>query len=103
MIARATVTLGDAFAVLPQISMICLDLETSLTNHSDHGVDKTKGISPIRSDYREAWSSWIKEHNDSDSIFLALVQEKRRYAAANEMIVDNRDILSNLKDTINAN
>ena len=101
MIARAAANLDDRFAVLPQISMICLDLETSLTNHPVHGVDKSKGISPIRANYHAAWGSWVNENKDADSVFLPLIQETRRYAAAKEMVVSHLDVRENLKDAVN--
>lgn len=97
MIARAEKALGDRFAILPHISMICLDLETSLTNHPEHGVDKVKGISPVRANYRDSWSAWLTNGAAARPVFLPFPQELRRYAAADEMVVDNKNIMLNLE------
>lgn len=93
LIERATRCLGEGFAALPLITMICLDLETSLTNHRTHGVDKAKGISPIRAEYRDGWTAWLKANTDETSYFLPFPQKMRRYPAAQEMIVSHEDVL----------
>ena len=87
MIARAKKTLGGAFAEFEQIGMICLDLETSLTNHSQHGVDKVKGVSPIRKKYRDSWMKWHEENLTKGSAFLDFPLKERRYSADREMQV----------------
>ena len=97
MIARAEKALGDRFAVLPHLAMICLDLETSLTNHPEHGVDKVKGISPVRANYRDGWSAWLADKATAEPVFLPFPQGSRRYAAADEMAVNDKDIMLNLE------
>jgi len=101
MIARANACLGDRFAILPQISMICLDLETSLTNHPTFGLDKSAGISPIRANYRNSFTSWLDNNAGTGPLFLPFPQESRRYAAAKEMVVSYSDVRENLKDAVN--
>lgn len=87
MIARAKKVLGDEFVEFETIGMICLDLETSLTNHSEHGVDKVNGISPIRKNYRDDWVRWHNECLNKDTAYLDFPLKKRRYAAGLEMQV----------------
>lgn len=98
MIARAKKALGDSFAEFESIGMICLDLETSLTNHSEHGVDKVNGISPIRKNYRD---SWVSFHNENvGSYYLSFPQENRKYDAGLEMQVpfsDQVDVVQDIK------
>ncbi|RVV97191.1 glycosyltransferase family 2 protein [Mesobaculum littorinae] len=97
MISRATQLLGDDFASMKQITMICLDLETSLTNHPEHGVDKVRGISPIRSQYRDSWTNWQKTEMNESNSYLEFPQKVRRYKAADEMVPSLRSINENLQ------
>ncbi|MDM7458512.1 MAG: glycosyltransferase family 2 protein [Paracoccus sp. (in: a-proteobacteria)] len=96
MIARAMATLGDRFGVVPQIAMICQDLETSLTNHPEHGVNKQTGISPVRTNYRAAYIAWLDRVSSDDPVYLEFPQHSRRYDAADEMVVPFHDIMANL-------
>ena len=93
MIARAKKILGDSFVEFKQIGMICLDLETSLTNHSQHGVDKVKGVSPIRKKYRDSWMKWHEECLVDENAFLDFPLKERRYSADKEMQVAYFDSL----------
>lgn len=97
MIARAKKTLGDSFVEFKEIGMICLDLETSLTNHAEHGVDKVNGVSPIRRNYRDSWMKW---HNDNllyGTGKLDFPQVERRYQAHDDMVVDYQKQLQIIK------
>ncbi|WP_297772757.1 glycosyltransferase family 2 protein [uncultured Roseovarius sp.] len=100
MIARAELLLGDAFVTLPQISMICLDLETSLTNHPEHGVDKVRGVSPIRGDYRDSWAAWHQDKMTPQNAYLDFPQKDRRYKAADEMVVSWQNQMANLSNEL---
>lgn len=91
MIARTQGLLGDGFTPLQQIGMICLDLETSLTNHPEHGVHKTDGVSPIRAAYRDSWTHWHKTKMKEGNAYLPFPQERRRYDAGQQMIVPFAD------------
>ena len=96
MIARAQTVLGDGFRELRQVGMICLDLEMSLTNHAEHGVDRTKGISPVRVAYRGSWREWHATNLPGSLAYLGFPQTERRYDAADSMIVDLEAVRSNL-------
>lgn len=96
MIARTEGFLGDRFGVLEQISMICLDLETSLTNHAAHGVDKVTGISPIRANYRSAWTDWHNTELSKSDRFVNFPLIERLFDAAPEMTVPVEDAKKNL-------
>lgn len=91
MIARTQGLLGEGFESLQQIGMICLDLETSLTNHPDHGVHKTDGVSPIRANYRDSWTLWHKTKMKDANAYLPFPQESRRYDAGEPMVVPYAD------------
>lgn len=93
MIARVKSLLGDRFSEFKTIGMICLDLETSLTNHSEHGVDKVSGISPIRKQYRDNWMGWHKDHLDEKNAYLDFPLKNRRYEADKRMVVDYDDVV----------
>lgn len=96
MIERANGLLAGNLKNIRQIGMICLDLETSLTNHPKHGVHKTEGISPIRAQYRESWSNWQKNVMTAENAFLSFPQENRRYSASPEMVVEKEFIQRNM-------
>lgn len=96
MISRAQHLLGDDFGEVKQISMVCLDLETSLTNHPEHGVHKVNGVSPIRANYRDFWMQWHKQNMNDKNAKLDFPQQNRRYDAAPEMVVPLPDIEKNL-------
>ncbi|MCX7568337.1 glycosyltransferase family 2 protein [Sulfitobacter sp. F26169L] len=96
LIGRTVSVLGERFDVLKQVSMICLDLETSLTNHAVHGVNKVSGISPIRANYRDAWVQWHKTELPKGNTFLDFPLAKRKFDAALEMTVPVTDALANL-------
>lgn len=96
MVARAKLLLGDAYVDLPMISMVCLDLESSLTNHTEFGVSKTTGISPIRANFRDAWDNWHKSTVAGTGLYMPFPLAERRYAAPAEMIVPLADVEGNL-------
>lgn len=96
MIYRAEKVLGDNFGVVQKIVMICLDLETSLTNHAVQGIDKEKGISSVRASYRDSWMEWLQNTKEFENCYLAFPQQQRRYTASLEMVVSPEDVASNL-------
>ncbi|NOG31624.1 glycosyltransferase [Halomonas sp. TBZ9] len=97
MIARAEKLLGNEFKNFKQIGMICLDLETSLTNHPDHGIRSNNGgLSNSRKTYRDSWVCWHKNSLNIDNAYLDFPLKKRRYTAEAEMQVPNCDVLSNV-------
>ena len=96
MIARAELLLGDDFVVLPQISMFCLDLESSLTNHPDYGVRSSSGtMSPTRQTYRTAWGTW-HQNADAGDLRFDIYGSGGRYDIPAEMSVSASDICVNI-------
>jgi hypothetical protein len=89
MIARAEALLGAQFTTIRQIGMICLDHAASLTNHAKFGVNTVAGFSPHRAAYRDAWSAWHRDRMTPRNAYLAFPQKRRRYKAAEEMVVTN--------------
>jgi glycosyltransferase involved in cell wall biosynthesis len=97
MIARAERLAGKTFRTVPILSMLCLDVATSLTNHPELGVDRSTGMSPVRRAYRDSWVAWHDAHDDAE-MRLPFPQDARRYRAPDQMIVSP----SNLRETLSA-
>lgn len=98
MIARAEKLLGSEFKNFQQIGMICLDLETSLTNHPDHGIRSNNGgLSTTRKEYRASWLNWQDEQLDFDSAYLSFPLLVPRYKADSSMRVDHTTVINNLE------
>ena len=55
----------------PFVSMLCLDLETNLTNHPTFGIDKKTGVKGPRLEYKDSWKRWHKSL-DSTNVKLSL-------------------------------
>jgi glycosyltransferase involved in cell wall biosynthesis len=92
LIERARISFGPKFQTVKLVTMICLDIEGSLTNHPTHGVRPNGGgLSPIRSSYREHWMQWHKSI-DSQSSYLDFPHSKRRFSAPKDMLVESSDI-----------
>lgn len=80
MISRTKRILGDEFRSIPQIGMLCLSMETSLTNHVDFGIRTAAGgLSPIRAAYVSAWT---KEHETRpiDQLYMPFPNANSPYA-----------------------
>jgi len=67
IMGRSIALLGDEFRNINIISMLCLDLDSSLTNHPTLGVDRSTGPSQPRMDYSKAWQKWHSSFADSPS------------------------------------
>lgn len=97
MIARAEAVLGKKFGISRQIGMICLDLETSLTNDPVHGIrSNAGGLSDSRLNYRNSWQHWHKANLPTEPAYLDFPLKQRRYEAAPEMVIAHADQLLNL-------
>lgn len=101
LVARARVLIGDEFAKLPQISMICLNLKDSLTNDSVNGVHPVKGLSQSRQDYVAAYRLWhqaLGEEGGAGSklAFPPPPAQPRPFAAPEAMTVPGEVIRRNL-------
>ena len=97
MIMRAETVLGNRFGVVQQISMICLELPGSLTNDPLTGIRTETGLSPVRANYRNAWTTWLQGRSAGAHVHLDFPQKDRRYDAAPEMVVPWHDQLTNLQ------
>jgi len=87
LIARARIAFGEKFAVIRRMGIFCLDDEGSLTNHPEHGVSKTSGMSPIRKDYRDSWVEWHKTLTP-ETAYLDFSPGNRQFHADKRMIVE---------------
>lgn len=99
MIGRAMAFYGGQFAQLKQIGMICLDLETSLTNDPIHGIRANNGkLAESRKSYRKGWEIWHKQNLPQSNPYLAFPQKDRRYQAMAAMIVPYEHQLLNMQN-----
>lgn len=92
LISRTQALIGDEFIKFPQISMLCMNLEGSLTNNATHGVDRTVGPSQVRRDYGAAWTEWHKTLKESKGenarlTFPPLGDDVRPFAAPDAALV----------------
>jgi hypothetical protein len=95
LIHRAQMLLGENFVTYEIVSMLCLDLDTSLTNDPEFGVSRTSGLSDTRRNYKEAWSNWHETGGPQD-IYMGFPQTPRKYETPAKMIVPDEDILRSL-------
>lgn len=86
---------GNNVRRIEHISLFCLDLETSLTNHPRHGIPKAKGSSPIRAQYRKAFSKWHMRIREDDAK-IPFPDSHRYYAIPAAMKVPDAAIRQNL-------
>lgn len=96
MIARAEKIIGTKFKRIDNLGMFCLDLETSLTNHPEHGVSKVNGISPTRKEFRDSYLNWHR-HIDESNCLIPFPHEKRLYTAPEAMMVPVDYVYKNIK------
>ncbi len=84
-IARARIALGSDLVESRTVTMLCLDHEASLTNHPEHGVSKSSGISKVRADYVAAWREWHGTLAGND-VYLSFPHLDRKFEAPPEML-----------------
>ena len=94
LIERARTILGDRFETYDILSMICLDLATSLTNDPTYGVSKITGVSETRIFYREQWQQWHKTVS-KESAYLDFPPVDRRFKAPPEAL-NGSDVIEKL-------
>ena len=80
IISRARILLGDRFLDFPKISMLCLDLESNLTNDPITGIRTSTGLSSVRKGYKDAWSESHKIIRPSDC-FMSFPSIAHRYGS----------------------
>lgn len=95
MISRTRALLKSEFKDLNEIGMLCLDLETSLTNDPNTGIKTSTGLSDSRRTYKQSWTALHKNLTEK-AAYLDFPQKTRRYQAAAEMVVTEEAILANL-------
>jgi hypothetical protein len=86
MIARAELACGARFVRLPQLAMLCLDSEGSLTNDPVHGVSKLHGMSQARAYYCDQWTLWHRGLKPRDA-YLAFPPAARPFPAPDAAVV----------------
>lgn len=97
MINRATKCFGDGFSHLKQIGMICLDLDTSLTNDPVEGISSNNGrLSASRQNYKNSWKNLHDKELAQESLYIAFPQVERIYSAPSEMVVPYSDQVANM-------
>ena len=89
MLTRAATVLGSELPDLRQVTMLCLDLDSSLTNDAEMGV-RGGVMSAIRAAYMDSFRTWLKNRGPEQPAYLAFPAPERRYAADARMIVDYR-------------
>lgn len=98
LISRARKLLDKQFAAFQFSCLFALDHENSLTNHPEHGVSKTSGISTIRQNYRKAWMKWHKDLRLVNA-YMNFPPESQKYKVPEEMKVPLEAIKENLKNS----
>ncbi|MBN1607790.1 MAG: FkbM family methyltransferase [Polyangiaceae bacterium] len=95
LIARAERVLGSGVVHLNQLGRLCLDAEGSLSNDPVYGVDKLRGASPTRLEYRTAWQAWHESLAYGEG-YLPFPQHRRVFAAPEVALVPLSSVLANL-------
>jgi glycosyltransferase involved in cell wall biosynthesis len=89
LIERARTILGPAFQTVNLVTMICLDIAGTLTNHPEHGIKANGGgLSTTRLEYKEKWQQWHKSLHVGNA-YLDFPQIKRNFDAPEIMLVDS--------------
>lgn len=83
----------DSIFYSKNISMVCLDIETSLTNSREAGISKGNGLSEIRKNYKKAFQSW---HESADDLYMEFPLNQRKFKAPENMVVNYNSVVENL-------
>ncbi|MDM7459431.1 MAG: glycosyltransferase family 2 protein [Paracoccus sp. (in: a-proteobacteria)] len=88
MIERARKILGSGFQDFDIFAMLCLNLQTSLTNHPEFGLRTVSGISDVRKEYNRRWREW---HQNTPAESLKMIDPfgQRPFEAPAEILVRN--------------
>ena len=99
MVRRAELALGPAARDAPILGLICLDQQTSLTNHPEHGVWAREGAAPptIRKNYRRHYLGW-HARIDPAGAYLPFPHAPRRFEAPPAMLNDPATVDLLLRD-----
>ncbi|MDO5611753.1 MAG: glycosyltransferase family 2 protein [Paracoccus sp. (in: a-proteobacteria)] len=58
LMSRTETLIGDEFTRLSLIAMFAIEMEGSLTNHPESGINPETGLSQTRKDYAAGWRQW---------------------------------------------
>lgn len=98
LISRTQALIGEEYKRLPLISMLCMNLEGSLTNNPQYGVTRNAGPSAVRVAYGNAWRAWHKTLAVAPESARPLAfpsEETRSFAADEQALVPRAAILRN--------
>ncbi|MDM7459642.1 MAG: glycosyltransferase family 2 protein [Paracoccus sp. (in: a-proteobacteria)] len=88
MIERARKIFGSGFKDFDIFSMLCLNLQTSLTNHPEFGLRTVSGISDVRKEYNRRWRDW-HQNTPVESLKMIHPFGQRPFEAPAEILVTN--------------
>ena len=95
LLGRMEIILGDDLLKHNFVTMVCQDIEGSLTNNPTTGVRVGgKGLSPVRKAYQAAYREWHKELADSGdkNCKLDMIGERRPFLVPDEMSVPKSNL-----------
>ena len=106
LLRRVSLRLGSGLCEVQKIIMVCLYAEGSLTNNQEHGVTLLEGVSPVREQYKRAWSRWHKECKNK-KLYLPFPNRDREFDAPESMLVPDETVneianLASFEDVIEA-
>ncbi len=91
---------NHAYKEVDIFSMICLEVQSSLTNHPEFGISKTTGLSPARKFYLQQYKLW-HSNLKQDNIYMKFPLQKRPFNVNKLSVVSYDDIMKNLKKVRN--
>lgn len=96
LLERMRKILGRAVFQTDKIGMVCLDSLSSLSNHSEYGVSKDHGLSPIRREYQIAFREWHRSMDTSET-HMDIMSANRPFPAPQAMLVSPKAIAANAR------
>lgn len=91
LLSRAAIALGYPISFANILTMLCLNIDTSLTNHTESAI-KEGHISGNRFAYRQAWSAW-HDTLDANSTYLPIDQGRHYFDAP--LAMQNKPVPAN--------
>lgn len=96
LISRAAFRQGKEIHIQEIVSMICLDLDGSLTNNPHFGIGKKYGFGHARRAYHRAWKSWHAESMTVDNLKYEFPPLKRNFTLPELAYVSQEAIKANM-------
>lgn len=87
MLQRARKILGDGFCDFDVFTMLCLDLQTGLTNHPEFGLKTVTGVSAVRRAYNASWQEWHR-NTPAEGLYNPYPLGPRMFEAPEDILVD---------------